>query len=366
MTLVATIKERTNLDLHNELIKRAEDLIPILKERSESANADRRIPKETIQDMKDAGFFKILQPKQYGGFELDPHTFSEVQLRIAQGCMSTAWVLGVVGIHPFQLALYDEKAQQEVWGEDDNTLVSSSYAPMGQVTPVEGGFQFSGHWQWPRGSEHCDWALLCGLIFPPEGGAPEYRTFLIPKSDYEIKDTWYSMGLKATGSQDIHVNDVFVPEYRTHKQSDGFNLTNPGYEVNKNDLYKIPWGQLFVRAVSTPAIVAEASAKLDALETVMFRNYDVMVDQAGNQGGIPMIERVKFRYDASLVIEKCLEVVDTLFSNAGGGAVFAGSDIQKIFLDVHTSRAHVANNPVSFSRNYGAMQLGVENTDYFV
>ena len=98
----------------------------------------------------------------------------------------------------------------------------------------------------------------------------------------------------------------------------------------------------------------------------MFRNYDVMVDQAGNQGGIPMIDRVKFRYDASLVIEKCLEVVDTLFSNAGGGAVFAGSDIQKIFLDVHTSRAHVANNPVSFSRNYGAMQLGLENTDYFV
>ena len=112
-----------------------------------------------------------------------------------------------------------------------------------------------------------------------------------------------------------------------------FNLTNPGYAVNKNDLYKIPWGQLFVRAVSTPAIgatkkmlelfiegannkassdpsklagdthtqsiVAEASAKLDAMETVMFRNYDVMVDQAGNQGGIPMIDRVKFRYDAS-------------------------------------------------------------------
>ena len=251
--------------------------------------------------MKDAGFFKILQPKQYGGHELDPHTFSEVQLRVAQGCMSTAWVLGVVGIHPFQLALYDDKAQQEVWGEDDNTLVSSSYAPMGQVTPVEGGFKFSGHWQWSSGSEHCDWALLGGLIFPPEGGAPEYRTFLIPKSDYEIKDTWYSMGLKATGSQDIHINDVFVPEYRTHKQSDGFNLTNPGYSVNKNDLYKIPWGQLFVRAVSTPAIgatkkmlelfiegannkassdpsklagdthtqsiVAEASAKLDAIET---------------------------------------------------------------------------------------------------
>ena len=207
------LKERTNIDLHNDLIKKAEDLIPVLQQRSNDANLDRKVPKETIQEMKDAGFFKILQPKQYGGFELDPHTFSEVQLRIAQGCMSTAWVLGVVGIHPFQLALYDDKAQQEVWGEDDNTLVSSSYAPMGQVTPVDGGFKVSGHWQWSSGSDHCDWALLGGLIFPTEGGAPEYRTFLIPKEDYEIKDTWYSMGLKATGSQDIHVNDVFVPEY---------------------------------------------------------------------------------------------------------------------------------------------------------
>ena len=104
----------------------------------------------------------------------------------------------------------------------------------------------------------------------------------------------------------------------------------------------------------------------DRNRTVLFKNYDVMIDQAGIQGGIPMLERVKFRYDASLVIEKCLEVVDNLFSNAGGGAVFAGSEIQKVFLDVHTARAHVANNPVSFSRNYGAMQLGVENTDFFV
>ena len=79
-----------------------------------------------------------------------------------------------------------------------------------------------------------------------------------------------------------------------------------------------------------------------------------------------MIDRVKFRYDASLVIEKCLEVVDTLFSNAGGGAVFAGSDIQKIFLDVHTSRAHVANNPVGFARNFGGIHISGESTDLFV
>ena len=118
-------------------------------------------------------------------------------------------------------------------------------------------------------------------------------------------------------------------------------------------------------AYHTQTLVADAHAELDAIETVMFRNYDVMTDLAGNQGGIPLIDRVKFRYDASLVLEKCLSVVDKLLLIAGGASVFLGSEIQKLFLDVHTARAHVANNPVGFSRNFGAMQLEkVENTDY--
>ena len=186
MTYKVAHAERTNQKLHDEMIQRAEDLIPVLRERSEDAIKDRRIPKETIEDFKKAGFFKILQSEKYGGYELDPHTFSEVQIRVAQGCMSTAWVLGVVGIHPFQLALYDEKAQEEVYGDDPDTLVSSSYAPLGKVEHVDGGFKLSGHWQWSSGSEHCEWALLGALVFPPEGGAPEYRTFLLPREDYEI------------------------------------------------------------------------------------------------------------------------------------------------------------------------------------
>src|SRR3546814_9465918 len=93
--------------------------------------------------------------------------------------------------------------------------------PKGQVKPVEGGFRFSGRWGFSSGCDHCDWIFLGGLIFT-EGQPPEYRTFLLPKSDFEIVDTWHVMGLKGTGSKDIVVNDVFVPEYRPHQGSDGF------------------------------------------------------------------------------------------------------------------------------------------------
>ena len=163
----------------------AHELVPTLRARSAETAALGQLPQATIDAMQQAGFFRIMQPARYGGFEMDPEVFFRVQMILAQGCMSTAWVLGVVAIHNWQLALFDDRAQQDVWAEDDSTLISSSYMPVGKVTPVEGGYQLSGHWGFSSGSKHCDWAFL-GAMVPPEqaGGAPDYRTFLVPRSDY--------------------------------------------------------------------------------------------------------------------------------------------------------------------------------------
>ncbi|MGE8488748.1 MAG: acyl-CoA dehydrogenase family protein, partial [Paraburkholderia nemoris] len=113
-----------------ELIARAEALAPVLAGRAAQAEANGRIPAETVADFQAAGFFKVLQPKRYGGYELDPQTFFEIQMAVARGCMSTAWVYGVVGVHNWQLALFDERAQQDVWGKDQSTLIASTYMPV--------------------------------------------------------------------------------------------------------------------------------------------------------------------------------------------------------------------------------------------
>ena len=370
-------------------------LQPLLRDNADQARAERRVPKANIDALQEAGFFLALQPKAWGGYELDPQDFFRMQMAIAEACMSTAWASGIVAVHAFQLALMDERAQQDVWGDDIHTRVSSSYAPLGKVEPVEGGFRFSGRWGWSSGSEHCSWVLLGGIC--PDGG---YRSFLIPRADYEIVDTWQSMGLQGTGSQDIVVNDVFVPDYRTHKAEDGYLGTNPGITADSSPLYHLPWAQLFIRVVSTPAIgackaalslyqglvlgkasgdvtklagdtgtqerIAEAVNAIDEMETIMFRNFDQMTLQVNAGDPVPVQDRIKYRYQASLVIEKSMTVVDSLFSSAGGSSVFLGSDIQQRFLDIHTARAHVANNPVSFARNLGATLLGVENADFFV
>lgn len=377
------------------MLKKIIEIQPNIAARTAEAKELRRVPDESVQELQDMGFFLALQPARYGGLEMPPQDFFRLQIAIAEACMSTAWACGIIAVHSFQLALMDDRAQQDVWGENIHTRVSSSYAPMGKVSVEEGGFRISGRWGWSSGCNHCTWVLL-GAIIPGEG----YRTFLIPSQDYQIIDTWQSMGLQGTGSNDIVVDDVFVPDYRTHKQQDGFLLTNPGKAVNPQPLFQIPWAQVFARTVCTPAIgackqalnlfiqgasnkqsndptklagdtatqerIARAKNGIDELETILFRNFEHMMELVSSGQEIPMASRIMYRYQASLVIEKSITIIDQLFESAGGASVFLGSEIQQRFLDVHTARAHVANNPTGFGRNLGATELGLENSDFFV
>src|SRR6185369_2136767 len=151
-----------------ELVARAEAMIPALRARADEADRLCRLPDETIREFQEAGFFKILQPRRYGGYEMDPQAFYAVQMKVAEGCMSSAWVLGVVAVHNWQLALFDARAQEDVWGSDPATLISSSYMPKGKATPVEGGYRVTGHWGFSSGVDHCEWAFLGGQLNDPE------------------------------------------------------------------------------------------------------------------------------------------------------------------------------------------------------
>lgn len=257
--------------------------------------------------------------------------------------------------------------------------------PKGQVTPVEGGFRFSGRWGFSSGIDHCDWVFLSGLIFH-EGQPPEYRTFLLPRGDFEVVDTWHTLGLKGTGSNDIVVRDVFVPEYRTHKASDGFAGTNPGRDTFPADLYKLPFGQIFVRAVSSAAIgglqgaldafrefasvrvgdmgnktseqgpaqlaAAQAAVAIDEMQLVLKRNFGVLMQRIRAQQPLDDIEqRLHFRFQASQVVERCATHAYQLFSARGGRGIFTDFPLHRYMLDIFAARGHYGNNPDQFGRN---------------
>lgn len=385
-----------------ELVRRASELAPVLAERAPAADAARSLPAETIRDLQEAGLFRVLQPAAWGGFEHDPQVFFDAQIELAKGCPSTAWVFGVVAVHSWQLALFDAQAQEDVWGEDSSVLISSSYMPVGKVERVEGGYQLSGRWGYSSGSDHCDWVFL-GAFVPPVGGKgpPDMRTFLVPRVDYRIEDTWHTSGLKGTGSNDIVVEGCFVPEHRTHRFSDGFKCKSPGNAVNDAPLYRLPFGQIFVRSVSTTAIgileaaideyqthgrervgrgdgasaagnpvnqqaLAHARVTLDELKLVLQRNMAELMAAAEGGETVSLERRIQFRYESGMVVSKCVDAIDGLFVASGGSAIFCASRINGLFQDIHAARAHYANFPDKPGWNMGGTMLGLKNTDYFI
>lgn len=383
-----------------ELISRARAMIPVLRERAALGDQRRSMPEETIAEMQAAGLFRVLQPKRYGGYEMSPSVFYDIVIALAEGDMSAGWVYSVVAVHAWQMALFDDRAAQEVWGQDTNVRISSSYMPTGRAKPVEGGFLFSGRWGYSSGCDHCDWVFLGGFVEQPEGQPIDARTWLIPRKDYEIVDTWHTAGLKGTGSKDIVIKDAFVPDYRTHKMSDAFACNSPGNKVNTSALYRMPFGQVFSRAVSTASIgalrgmvaafmetartrvnvigartsddttaqlvIAEANNTIDELTLVLHRNFEVLERYAENGETPSMEERVQYRFQASYPPERISLIASRLFKAAGGAAVYSQGPYGRFLADINVGRQHAANQFHMYGANWARVQLGQPNQDYFL
>ncbi|MDG1942927.1 MAG: acyl-CoA dehydrogenase family protein [Halioglobus sp.] len=382
-----------------ELVEAARAMGPALRDRRACAKADVQVPDETMAEFHKAGFFRILQPEQWGGYAMDPQVFYAVGLEVARYCPSSAWVLGVVAVHNWQLAVFDDQAAQDVWADDPTTLISSSYAPVGKVKAVDGGFRLSGRWSFSSGSEHGKWAFLGAVVPTPEApfDMSNYRTFLVPVSDYKIVHNWDVVGLKGTGSHDIVVDDAFVPEHRTHKSMDGFLCDNPGNAVNSAPLYRMPFMQVFVRAVCTATLgacdgaldafievaktrqagptkmkndpfarvlAAEAKAEIEEMKLTMFRNFDAMMACCRAGEPIPIEDRVRYRYDSAIVADRCLALSGKMLKASGSGGIREDSDLLSFHLDILASQAHVANNSTPFAANLGGVLFGEENADF--
>jgi 3-hydroxy-9,10-secoandrosta-1,3,5(10)-triene-9,17-dione monooxygenase len=385
-----------------EVVQKARALQPALRERARQAQLDRKISDETVREMQDAGLFRVLQPKRWGGYEMDPQVFFDVQFALAEACMSTAWIYGVIAVHNWQMALFDLRAQEDVWKDDTGVRIASSYMPVGKVEHVDGGFKFSGRWSFSSGCDHCDWVFLGGVV-PPTADNPnvDYRTFLVPRKDFEIVDNWFTFGLQGTGSKDVVVKDAFVPEHRTLSSIASFKGENPGPDCHTIPLYKIPFGQIFPRAVSSGAIgalqgalnayrdiaskrigsnsgsktaedphaqmaAANAQATIDKLYLRLTANFERLMADARRGEPTDLNTRIQFRFESAAVPEECLAAALELQKMCGGRAIFIDAPLQRFVLDILAGRAHVANNPYTFGKNYGGVQLGLSNTDLFL
>ena len=383
-------------------LERVRSILPEIQARAVECERIRRLPDENFKAFQEQGLLRALQPARWGGFELPPLALYEASILVGTVCPASAWVLSVVGVHNWQLALFDDRAQEDVWGEDTSVPISSSYAPTGQVTRVDGGFQLKGRWSFSSGCDHCEWVFLGGLV-PKEGGSPSMHTFLVPRSDYEIEDTWYVAGLSGTGSKDIVVADAFVPEYRTHNLRDAFNLDSPGQAGNPGPSFRLPFGMVFPYGVSVPAL-GTAMGALEIYRAAMLEKYNAfgntkmsedpfaqkrISEAAGEISAaraelteiwtsvweivkagkpIPMKLRTRSRWTSANIVQRCVRAVDILFEASGGRAIFLDNPMQRFFRDIHAIRAHAVNNPDSAARVFGSAELhpGEAPKDLFV
>jgi len=380
---------------YEQLLARARALVPALKSRAAKAEALRRLPEETIADLHASGLFRLLQPRRVGGAELPFRTIIEVSAIIAQGCGSTAWVYGNLASHHWMLAMWDPRAQDEIWGESPDTLIASAFVfPSGHAVKVDGGYRLSGRWKFSSGIDPSVWSMFGAIVHDESTGQGEYRMFLVPQSDYRPIDTWYVAGLKGTGSKDVEVTDVFVPAYRSLAVNDTRGGPTPGAAINPGALYQIPVFDIFpyvvagtslgiaegalasftkdttsrlatysaTRMVDFAAVqirLAEASAAIDAARMMMLQRCDEAM-QIALRGVAPTIEdKVRFRRDGAYAARLCTRAVDLLFEASGGDGLYDHQDIQRAFRDVHAANSHNALTWDVAATLYGKVALGL-------
>ena len=386
----------------NVVLERVRDLLPAIADQAAVTDEARRVPAATMADLTAAGVFRMLQPTRYGGAEAHPVDFFRVVRTLSGACGSTGWVASVLGVHPWQVALFDEQAQDEVWGADPDVLVSSAYAPVGRLVAEDNGYRLSGRWSFSSGCDHAGWALL-GAMAPlgPDArpdARPDFVTVLVPRRDYGIVDVWDTVGLRGTASNDVVVEDCVVPAHRVLRNAEHARLTGPGQRVNTGPLYRIPFGAVFASAITSPIVgtvagclddyvaamrdrtrgslgggrfaedqfaqvaLARAACEVDAAILQMERNLSELVAGA-TAGEITAELRLRTRRDQVRATERTLEAVDMVFKTAGGQSLHRGNPIERAWRDAHAGSVHVANDVERALASYGRGLFGLPVDD---
>jgi 3-hydroxy-9,10-secoandrosta-1,3,5(10)-triene-9,17-dione monooxygenase len=370
-------------------------LLPQIRTRAAETERLGRVPDDIVQALTEVGVFRAVQPRQWGGLELDLATFYEGMVLIASACASTGWVASVVGIHPWQIALFADEAQREVWEVDADTRASSSLAPTGSVRRVNCGFHLSGRWHFSSVVDHCGWALL-GAVVPDDGSGAEFRTFLVPRKDFSIDhESWQVTGLAGTGSKDIVIAGAFVPEHRTHSIVDVYHGRDPGFAVNDRPYFRLPWRLVFGYTIAAPAIgaavgaldafveqnrtrvsayggppvaqdsavqrpLARALITIDTARTRVGTTWAELQSLLESRQTIPYERRVQALYEAALAHDRCTRAIYELMGVNGGRTMRADGTLQRFFRDLLAMRNHPAANVEFSAKLYAQAKLGME------
>jgi len=382
-----------------ELLNRARDILPIISSNTGKTESERRCADDNIQAMQSAGLFKMLIPKRYGGLELDFRTHIEVTSVIGEACGASAWVLNLCNICSWMASLFPDKVKDDIYGDNPNALISGVLTPNapGQSRRVEGGFIVSGKWYYSSGSLHADWGLI-GVLETDDNNNPiGQHLALAPRSDFAIEDTWFTVGMRGSGSNCLVANEIFIPDYRMVSMPD---LIEGNYsnEHTEEDLYNsafIPAAALILvspqlgmaraalqltidmsskRAITYTSFaqqrdstgfqiqLAKAAMKIETAHLHTYRAANDIDTFARSGQYMDYQTRARVRADAGVALKNVTDALQDLLFAHGAGSFAESSPMQRIWRDSNTAARHAVTLPAISEEVYGKALLGVENT----
>jgi 3-hydroxy-9,10-secoandrosta-1,3,5(10)-triene-9,17-dione monooxygenase len=372
----------------DDVLRAAAALVPVLKERAARTERLRRIPPESVQDLVASGLIRIGNPRRYGGNGLEVDAAYDVAWELGRGCGSTAWCYSLWTIHNWWIGHFSERAQDDLFAAGPDTLFSSGLNPTGgKAEPVAGGFRLSGRWSFSSGCDAASWAMVA----TPGPGPGGLMWLLLPRSDFEIVDTWFASGMRGTGSNDVVVKDVFVPAHRAIDPNRAGDGDWTGWELHQRLSYRLPLRSMTawdlaaplvgiaqgavdaftarVQAASTPGRtaespalqlrLAEASAEVDAARALHRHDIRELLGKAARGEALTERDRARYRRDKAFIAKLCVRAVDRLFDGSGARAVMDSEPIQRFHRDAHAASHHAALNWDVMAEGFGRQALGL-------
>ncbi|MEU8271217.1 acyl-CoA dehydrogenase family protein [Sphaerisporangium sp. NPDC049002] len=389
----------TDVPTREELARRASELVPLLRKNAAWAEENRRVHEESIEALADAGVFKLRVPLRYGGYEADTRTLVDVASELGRADGSTSWVASVYWIPTWMACLFPDQVQDEVFSTPD-VRICGTLSPTAMAAPVEGGIVVNGKWGFISGALHSHWQVVVAILVGGEG-EPAPIMALVPISDLQVADDWYTAGLKGTGSVSTIAQDVFIPSERVlhlgavvqGQHASQANADRPIYRApllpvasassvgtvvgmakgaSEAFFERLPERKISYTAYGsqseaplTHLQVADATMKIDEAEFHAHR-LTSLVDTKGVQGAAwTLEERARARADMGAVCRLAKEAVDIFSTASGGSSIYSHVPIQRIARDIQAVNLHALMHPNTNAELYGRILCGLEpNTLY--
>lgn len=369
----------------DEVLDKVRAMLPELSRGAAEVELNGSVSAEVLSALDRAGFFGLLRPVAHGGLEADPVTFFRGVRLLSRSCLATGWVASLFGAHEWHLAIFDERAQDEVRASGPETHLASSYTPDGQLVPVPGGYRLTGRWRTSTGIAHASWALLGTLLLDDDGRPVDFVSALVPATDYTVEQTWDPTGLRGVGADGLAISDAFVPAHRTFGSRERTRQQDPATAAVLAPLYRMPYATVHTYAVAAPLIgaaegaydalvadrpevaavpaVARALTDVHACWLQLDRNLSTLQEHARANKPHDNGLAIRARRDQVLAAERSIQAIGVFLDAAGEEALDRRHPLQRVWRDAQVAVTNAANAVDETLSIYGRWAYGLDIAD---